>query len=165
MILSDLSPRFQGHGVTIDALDKVAGVCASTVPVGCELRLFTPVPSADVVELVTNSARATCFLHGCWSSPSKSWLRSCVDCSTGPYNRAALFRRRSSSPTLCRYWRKQIWIRPTPSRIDRFPTYPLSLSCWNDWSIAASEVPQGRRSASRPSVGVLNASLDGDWRS
>jgi len=42
--------------------DKVAGVRASTagadsptfttVPVGCELRLFTPVSSADVVELV-----------------------------------------------------------------------------------------------------------------
>jgi len=72
------------------------------VPVDCELRLFTPISSSDVVELVkklpylTNSARATRFLHGFWNGLSKIRLRSCVDSSTGPY-RTPLSRRCSSS--------------------------------------------------------------------
>ena len=50
--------------------DKVAGVRASTdgadsptfttVPVGCELQLFTPVSSADVVELVKKMSDKQC---------------------------------------------------------------------------------------------------------
>ena len=59
--------------------DKVAGVRASTagadsptfttVPVGCELRLFTPVSSADVVELVKKLPDKQCT-----SDPLPTWL-------------------------------------------------------------------------------------------
>jgi len=59
--------------------DKVAGVRASTdgadsptfttVPVGCKLRLFTPVSSADVVELVKKLPDKQCT-----SDPLPTWL-------------------------------------------------------------------------------------------
>jgi len=59
--------------------DKVAGVRASTdgadsptfttVPVGCELRLFTPVSSADAVELVKKLPDKQCT-----SDPLPTWL-------------------------------------------------------------------------------------------
>ncbi len=59
--------------------DKVAGVRASTagadsptftpVPVGCELRLFTPIAPADVVELVRKLPDKQCT-----SDPIPTWL-------------------------------------------------------------------------------------------
>ena len=59
--------------------DKVAGVRASTdgadsptftpVPVGCELRIFTPVSSADVMELVKKLPDKQCA-----SDPLPTWL-------------------------------------------------------------------------------------------
>jgi len=41
--------------------------------------------------------------------------------------------------------------RPTPNRIDRFPTYPSSRSCWNDWLASSFWGTARQRSASRPS--------------
>ena len=53
---------------------------------------------------LTNRARATRFLLGYWSSPSKSWCRSCVNWLTGPY-RAAAFRH----ITVCMAQHQRIW--------------------------------------------------------
>ena len=65
--------------------DKVAGVRASTdgadsptftpVPIGCELRIFTPVSSADVKELVKKLPDKQCA-----SDPLPTWLlkQSCL---------------------------------------------------------------------------------------
>jgi len=126
--------------------DKVAGVRASTdgadsptftpASVGCELRLFTPVSSTEVMELVRRLPDKQCMsnsLHGYWNSPLKFWLRSCTECSAGPWRMASS----------C--WSSSHHAVTEESRSRSGRTHhsgrslicPSSRSYWNDWSASS----------------------------
>ena len=94
--------------------DKVAGVRASTagadlptfttVPVGCQLRLFTPISSAEVVEVARQTVHERTASYMATEAIRRNFVSVPVPIEylTGPY-RTAPSRRRLSQLTLRRY--------------------------------------------------------------